>query len=81
MGADSRTRMPSSCESSFGYDADKGKQPSLVGTLLASKAPKNQATQARGKLLISLFSDVDSLHKFLNVQCLVRLGFALKTCH
>ncbi|KAG2633908.1 hypothetical protein PVAP13_2NG253800 [Panicum virgatum] len=50
MGADSRTRMPSSRESSFGYDADKGKQPSLVGTLLASKAPKNQATQARGQL-------------------------------
>ena len=74
MGADSRKRMPSSRESSLGYDADKGKQPHLVGTLLASNAPKNQATQARGKLLISLFSDVDSLHNFLNVQFMVLLG-------
>ncbi|RLN35258.1 uncharacterized protein C2845_PM03G30460 [Panicum miliaceum] len=50
MGADSRKRMPSSRESSFRYDADKGKQTNVVGTLLASNAPKNQAPQARGQL-------------------------------
>nr|TKW32342.1 hypothetical protein SEVIR_2G163600v2 [Setaria viridis] len=50
MGPDSRKRMLSSRESSFGYDADKGKQPSQVGTSLASNAPKNQAPQPRGQL-------------------------------
>jgi hypothetical protein len=74
MGPDSRKRMPSSREGSFGCDAGKGKRPSQVGTLLASSASKNQAPQPLGKLLILLFSDVDSLHKFLNVQFLVLLG-------
>ncbi|KAF8663600.1 hypothetical protein HU200_055322 [Digitaria exilis] len=71
MGADTRKRMSSSRESSFGYDADKGKQPSQVGTSLTSNAPKNQAPQPRGKLLILLFSDLDSLHRILNVQFMV----------
>lgn len=81
MGADTRKRMSSSRESSFGYDADKGKQPSQVGTSLTSNAPKNQAPQPRGKLLILLFSDLDSLHRILNVQFMVFPGLALKTCH
>lgn len=71
MGADFRKRMPSSRESSFRYDADKGKQPSQVGTSLTSNAPKNLAPQPRGKLLILLISDVDSLHKILNVHFMV----------
>ncbi|CAN6173798.1 unnamed protein product [Urochloa humidicola] len=50
MGAESRKRMPSSRESSFVHDADKGKQPSQVGTLLVSNATKNQAPQPRGQL-------------------------------
>ncbi|XP_062201726.1 ASI1-immunoprecipitated protein 2-like isoform X2 [Phragmites australis] len=50
-GADSRKRMPLSQESSFKFDADKGKQPShQVATSLASNAPKNQAPQPRGQL-------------------------------
>jgi hypothetical protein len=71
---DSRKGMLSSCEVSLRYHADKGKQPSQVGTSLAYNAPKNQAPQLRGKLLILLFSDVDSLHKILNIQFLVLLG-------
>ncbi|CAL5090719.1 unnamed protein product [Urochloa decumbens] len=50
MGADSRKRMPLSRESSFAHEADKGKQPSQVGTLLVSNATKNQAPQPRGQL-------------------------------
>ncbi|CAL5065234.1 unnamed protein product [Urochloa decumbens] len=50
MGADSRKRMPLSRESSFAHEADKGKQPSQVGTLLVSNSTKNQAPQPRGQL-------------------------------
>ncbi|KAJ1265341.1 hypothetical protein BS78_08G069300 [Paspalum vaginatum] len=51
MGADSRKRMPPSCESSLGFDGDKGKQPShQVSTPSVSNAVKNQAPQPRGQL-------------------------------
>ena len=79
-GADSRKRMQPSHEI-FMFDADKGKQPShQVATSLAVNALKNQAPQSRGKLLI-YFSDLNSLHKILNVQFMVLLGLALVACN
>jgi hypothetical protein len=82
MGADSRKRLQPSREI-FVSDADKGKQPShQVATSLAVNALKNQAPQSRGKLLIYFFfSDLNSLHKILNVQFMVLLGLALVACN
>lgn len=51
MGADSRKRMPLSCERLFGFDADKEKQSShQVVASLVSNTVKNQAPQPRGQL-------------------------------
>uniref|UniRef100_A0A0A9DJ57 Zinc finger PHD-type domain-containing protein n=1 Tax=Arundo donax TaxID=35708 RepID=A0A0A9DJ57_ARUDO len=70
IGVDSRKKMPPLRESSFKFDADKGKQPSnQVATPMASNAPKNQAPQPRGLLLKSTsFNDskVPKVKQLLN---------------